>query len=87
MLKPMLEMGIPIPPEVLDYSPLPNDLAQKWKEMMQPDPEQQQQQQMQLDLERRDKEAEIKKDESHAVLNFAKAAETSAKAGKTASGG
>jgi hypothetical protein len=84
MLPRLLEMGLPIPPEALDYSPLPSDLATKWKEMMtKPDPQKQQMQQ----LEMKDKEAEIKKDESTATLNLAKARTESAKAGATAAGG
>lgn len=42
MMPQLLQAGIPIPKEVLDYSPLPSDLAQKWKQMMQPDPAKQQ---------------------------------------------
>lgn len=34
MMPHMLKMGVPIPPEVLDYSPLPESLAQKWKELL-----------------------------------------------------
>jgi hypothetical protein len=29
-----IKQGLPIPPEVLDYSPLPSSLASKWKEMI-----------------------------------------------------
>ena len=32
---PMLgKMGVPLPPELLDYAPIPSVLAQKWKEMI-----------------------------------------------------
>jgi hypothetical protein len=42
----LLQAGIQIPPDVLDYAPLPPDLAQKWKQMLtEPSPQQQQQQQ------------------------------------------
>jgi hypothetical protein len=30
----VLKQGLPIPPEVLDYSPLPSTLVAKWKEML-----------------------------------------------------
>ncbi len=42
----LLQAGISVPKEVLDYAPIPTDLAQKWKESMQPSPEQQQTQQL-----------------------------------------
>ena len=53
----LLKAGIPIPPDLLDYSPLPVALAAKWKkfaaESKQPDPQvQQQMQQMQQELEK-----------------------------------
>lgn len=34
MMPVMLKAGVPIPPEILDYSPLPESLAQKWKETL-----------------------------------------------------
>ncbi len=34
MLPTFLKMGIPVPPEVLDYSPLPATLVSKWKQMI-----------------------------------------------------
>jgi len=36
LLPALLQAGIPIPPDVLDYAPLPTGLVSKWKEMMQP---------------------------------------------------
>jgi hypothetical protein len=44
----LLQAGIAIPKEVLDYAPLPPDLQQKWKESLQPTPESQMQQQLNL---------------------------------------
>ena len=34
ILPPMMKAQIPIPPEVLDYTPLPTSLANKWKEFI-----------------------------------------------------
>ena len=91
MLPNLIKMGFPIPPEVLDFSPLPSDLAEKWKEKLTqgPTPEQKKAQEIEI----RDKMAEIMKDESSAELNKAKAEETranitkiGAEAGRIASG-
>lgn len=83
----LLKMGLPIPPEVLEYSPLPPDLQEAWKKALQPDPQQQQMQQRQLQLDMAEKEAEVDKDKSTAELNRAKVREVSAKAGQIAGGG
>ena len=34
MLPGLLQAGVPIPPELLDYAPIPSQLAQKWKELI-----------------------------------------------------
>jgi hypothetical protein len=34
LLPQMMKMGVPIPPEVVDYSPIPASLAAKWKELL-----------------------------------------------------
>lgn len=34
MLPQMMKMGMPIPPEVLDYTPIPASLAEKWKQLL-----------------------------------------------------
>jgi hypothetical protein len=40
ILPQLMEAGLPIPPEILDYAPLPADLVMKWKQMLnQPPPE------------------------------------------------
>jgi hypothetical protein len=82
-----LEAGIPIPPEVLDYAPIPEMLAQQWKKLIagsqQPDPFAEQLKQLQLilmQLEAQDKQVDIQKKaqdiqkgQSEMVLNYAKA--------------
>ena len=35
MLPGLLKAGVPMPPELLDYAPIPSDLAQKWKQQIQ----------------------------------------------------
>lgn len=59
ILPQMMKMGAPIPPEVLDYSPIPASLAAKWKEELAkakqqklPPQVQQQMQQMQEQLQK-----------------------------------
>lgn len=76
MLLPILDTamkaGIPVPPDVLDYSPLPDALTQKWKRYIKAqgeDPIQQQMKQLQV----QDQDAEVKVKYSQAQLNMAKA--------------
>lgn len=64
----LTKSGVPIPPEVLDYVPLPTSLAEKWKQTLQPSKEQQEQEQIQ----KRQESAKAAKDESVAQLNKAK---------------
>lgn len=70
----LLKAGVPVPPDVLDYMPIPSSLAAKWKEQLQPDPNSPQSQlknkAQQLELE--EVEAEVEKDRSVAELNRAK---------------
>ena len=42
MLPVLLKIGIPIPPEIIEYSPLPSSLATKWSNMLKQAQEQQQ---------------------------------------------
>jgi hypothetical protein len=66
----LLQAGITIPPEVLDYSPLPADLAQKWKESLSPTPEAQMQKKLQaegLQADNDGKKAKAEKDRADAA--------------------
>ena len=75
MIPQLLQAGMQIPPEVLDYSPLPTDLAQKWKQAMKPDPKKQQTQEAAVMADLQGKFADAKDKESQATLNQAKAQE------------
>ncbi len=74
----LLKSGIPIPPEILDYAPLPAALVAKWKTLLQNtqgDPKQMQAQiqQMQEDLQKlteENKQLKDKKDEAFAQLQI-----------------
>lgn len=66
----LVQMGVPIPPEVLEFLPLPADLIAKWKQMLtQPNPAQEQLQQANLALT----QARAEKEQSVAMLNQVKA--------------
>lgn len=76
----LMQAGIPMPPEILDYMPLPEDFIQKWKQTIaesnQPDPYQDQIKQIQMlmmQLEAEQKQADIQKTGSETVKNFAQA--------------
>jgi chemotaxis protein histidine kinase CheA len=76
----LIKAGIKIPPEVLDYSPLPTDLAQKWKQTMQPSPEEQAAQKRQQEAQIQEAEGEAKVKHTEAELNKAQAAKALADA-------
>lgn len=77
ILPQMMKMGIPIPPEVLDYSPIPASLAEKWKSMLaQPKAEmspehQQMMQQMQEQMQKLMQEnQQLKQDQSMKMMEL-----------------
>jgi hypothetical protein len=69
----LLQAGMAIPPQVLDYSPLPADLVEAWKQALKPDPKKQQISEQQLVETLKGLIAENKEKESSAMLNQAKA--------------
>jgi hypothetical protein len=73
-----LQSGIRVPPEVLDYMPIPADLAQKWKQSLGAPPEQQQMEMQKFMAELREVIASARQKESAAALNEAKAQQTTA---------
>jgi hypothetical protein len=77
MIPQLIQAGMTsIPPEVLDYSPLPADLVQKWKQMLRPDPKKQQLMERDANANVAIKEGEAQKNQTQAQLNMAKARET-----------
>lgn len=73
MIPMAISANIPIPPEVIDYSPLSEDLKQKWKQKLQPDPQAQQMQQAHQQLQMAAGQAKVAVDQSKAELNKADA--------------
>lgn len=74
LLPKMLTAGMAIPKEVLDYSPLPTDLAAAWKKSLEPTPEAEQQKQMSLQglaLDNKVKDAKANKDNADAQATLA----------------
>jgi hypothetical protein len=70
----LLQAGIAIPKEVIDYAPIPADLAAKWKETLSPSPEVQQKGALELQglqLDNAVKDAKAKKDQADAAKTMA----------------
>ena len=70
----MLAANMAVPKEVLDYAPIPTDLAQKWKEALNPPPEAQQQKMLTmqgLQLDNKVKDAKANKDNADAQATLA----------------
>lgn len=84
MIPQLLQAGMTIPPEVLDYSPLPAELAQKWKQALKPDPQKQELTQRGEVASVTKIESEVEKNKAQAQLSIAKAAEAGAKPQETA---
>lgn len=80
MIPQLLQAGIPVPPQVLDFAPLPEDLKSAWKKHLQPDPQKQQLQQRAESAGVQKTESEVQKNQTQAQLNMAKASETAANA-------
>ena len=77
-----LNAGLPVPPELLDFMPLPSQLTEKWKEMlsnMKENPEAEKFQRMMQELEIRLKKADARETETKSLVNEAKAALDEAK--------
>ena len=70
MIPGLIQAGVPIPPEILDYAPLPSGLVAAWKKMIvertQGDPAQKQLMQQMAQLETALKQATISKTEAEA---------------------
>lgn len=77
LLPATMKMGVPTPPEVLDYIPgLPQQLVEAWKKLLQPNPEQETKQKIMAILEGLEKAAAIEKDGTQAEKNKADALAT-----------
>lgn len=72
MLPALLKAKVPIPPDVLDFSPLPESVAQKWKQYImgkQKDPFKETMKQVEIAL----KQAKVEESKANAVLDYTKA--------------
>lgn len=83
MVQLCLSAGIPVPPDVIDYAPLPETLINKWKQTLQPSEIDEQLNQLKIlmakleaqgkEMDNMKKAADIKKSDSEITLNYAKA--------------
>lgn len=73
LMPTLANLGVPIPPEIVDYLPLPETLIESWKKKMQPDPQAQQAQQQANALAFAKAQADVQETQSKAALNAAKA--------------
>lgn len=79
MMPTLAKMGLPVPPELIDYMPLPSGLTEKWKQQIKaqknnPQARQMQQAQQQLDMAGR--QANVRKLNADAVLKETQAQTT-----------
>lgn len=73
-LLPMLvDAGVPLIPEMLEYSPLPTAMVEKWKQAMRPNPKDAQRVEVAKDLQVADAQAGVQEKQSKVQLNLAKA--------------
>lgn len=80
----LLQAGMAIPPQVLDFAPLPADLVEAWKEALKPDPKKQQINEQQLVETLKGLIAENDEKKSVAMLNQAKAMQIQQEMGQPA---
>lgn len=80
MLPAMAKLGLPLPPELLDYAPIPSSLAQKWKEQVEKGAQLPPEVQKEMSrLAEENKKLKDKKEETQAQIQL-KQAETAADA-------
>lgn len=82
LIPQVLQAGLTIPKEVLDYAPLPADLAEKWKAALQPDPQKQAISEKSVMATLEKLIADVQKTQADAHLSKAKADEIYAELGK-----
>jgi len=79
MMPTLAQMGMPVPPELIDYMPLPSGLTEKWKQQINAqknDPQAQQMQQAQQQLDMAGRQANVRKLNADAVLKETQAQTT-----------